>query len=106
MPENEAAEFRARYERHVQYVLDGDLTSALADMVQENLASVFQGVRTPAGNVTSLRIVDVRKEGDTWIGDTVYTTTDGPIGLRSIWESHDGTWLAAKLENFPAPKEA
>lgn len=102
----EARDFRARYERHVQFVLDGDIKSALADMVRENLPKVFEGVTVPAGNVVSLRVVDVRKEGGTWIGETVYTTADGPIGLRSIWEAHDGVWLAAALENFPAPEEA
>lgn len=102
----EAREFRARYERHVQFVLDGDLDSALADMVQENLPKVFEGITVPAGNVVSLRVVDVRKEGETWVGDTVYTTADGPIGLRSFWELRDGVWLAAALENFPVPQEA
>ncbi len=102
----EAADFRARYERHVQFVLEGDVRSALADMVQENLPRVFEGVTVPGKNVVSLRIADVRKEGGVWIGETVYTTTEGRIGLRSIWESHDGVWLAAALENFPVPEEA
>lgn len=103
---SEEAEFRARYERHVQFVLDGDINSALADMVQENLSKMFEGVTAPGGNVVATRIVDVRKEGDTWVGETVYTTEDGPIGLRSIWELRDGVWLAAALENFPVPQEA
>ncbi|ROO85285.1 hypothetical protein EDD29_2827 [Actinocorallia herbida] len=106
MAENEVAEFRARYERHTQFVLDGDLKSALADMVQENLPKVFEGVRTPGKGVSARRIVDVRREGDTWIGDTVYTTPEGLIGLRSIWELRDGVWLAAALANFPVPEEA
>lgn len=102
----EAREFRARYERHVQFVLDGDLTSALADMVQENMPKMFEGVAVPGGNVVSLRVLDVRKEGEAWVGDTVYVTEDGPIGLRSFWESRDGVWLAAALENFPVPQDA
>ncbi|GAB2857923.1 hypothetical protein GCM10022221_66920 [Actinocorallia aurea] len=104
--DNEAAEFRARYERHTQFVVDGDLKASLADMVQENIPAVFEGVRTPGKDVSARRIVDVRKEGDTWIGDTVYTTPGGPVGLRSIWELRDGVWLAAALENFPVPEEA
>ncbi len=47
-----------------------------------------------------VRIVDVRREGDTWVGETEYHTPEGRIGLRSIWEQHDGTWKAAALENF------
>ncbi|MFI0349998.1 hypothetical protein [Actinomadura sp. 9N407] len=96
-------DFRTRYERHVQYVLDGDFKSALAEMVQENIPQVFDGVTVPGSDVRSLRIVDVRKDGDTWVGETVYTTADGDIGLRSIWEERDGVWLAARLENFPVP---
>lgn len=95
------SDFRARYERHVQHVLDGDVRSALAEMVQENLPQVFDGVSVPGRTVHSARIVDVRREGDTWVGETVYTTPEGVIGLRSIWEEHDGVWLAARLENFP-----
>lgn len=96
----EAQEFRALYERHVQYVLDGDMKAALADMVRERVPQVFEGVTVPRGKVDSLRIVDVRREGDTWVGETEYHTPEGRIGLRSIWEQHDGTWKAAALENF------
>ncbi|GAA2454541.1 hypothetical protein GCM10010191_86880 [Actinomadura vinacea] len=95
------SDFRARYERHVQHVLKGDLKSALAEMVQENLPHVFDGVTVPGRTVHSLRIVDVRRDGEVWIGETVYVTPEGGIGLRSIWEEHDGVWLAARLENFP-----
>jgi hypothetical protein len=95
------SDFRARYERHVQHVLKGDVKSALAEMVQENLPQVFEGVTVPGRVVHSLRIVDVRREGGTWVGETVYTTPEGEIGLRSIWEEHGGEWLAARLENFP-----
>jgi hypothetical protein len=95
------SDFRARYEGHVRHVLDGDLKAALSEMVQENIPQVFEGVTVPGGDVKGARIVDVRKDGDTWVGDCVYTTADGDIGLRSIWEEHDGVWLAARLENFP-----
>ncbi|WP_026342579.1 hypothetical protein [Nocardia sp. BMG111209] len=95
-------DFRARYERHVGRVEAGDSRAALADMVPENLPAVFEGVRVPGRVVTAVRIVGVRAEGDTRIGEAVYTTPEGVIGLRSIWELRDGVWLAAALENFPA----
>lgn len=40
------------------------------------------------------------------VGETVYDMGDRSIGLRSIWEWHDGRWLAAALENFPTGSEA
>ncbi|GLZ13191.1 hypothetical protein Acsp04_34260 [Actinomadura sp. NBRC 104425] len=98
-------DFRALYERHVGYVASGDVRAALADMVQENMPAVFEGVRVPArGAVEGYEIRSVRAEGDRRIGETVYRTPDGPIGLRSIWELRDGEWKAAELENFP-PQE-
>ncbi|MFF9221909.1 hypothetical protein [Streptomyces viridosporus] len=96
----ESQEFYELYRRHVRYVLDGDVRASLADMVQENIPQVFQGVTVPRGKVDSLRIVDIRPEGDRWVGETVYDTPQGRIGLRSIWELHDGSWKAAALENF------
>ncbi|MEV5835914.1 hypothetical protein [Nocardia sp. NPDC052112] len=99
-------DFRARYERHVGHVVAGDTKSALAEMVPDNLATVFTGVEVPRGPVTEARVVDVRAEGDKRIGEAIYTTTDGVIGLRSIWENHDGVWLAATLENFPVEAES
>ncbi|MFE7419055.1 hypothetical protein [Rhodococcus sp. NPDC057529] len=95
-------DFRELYERHVGYVVSGDMKSALADMVQENLPAVFDGVTVPRGDVDGFEIKDVRADGDRRIGETVYTTPGGTIGLRSIWERHEGRWLAAALENFPA----
>ncbi|WP_067856149.1 hypothetical protein [Nocardia shimofusensis] len=94
-------EFRTRYEAHVHKVAAGDTAGALADMVPEKLATVFEGVTVPRGAVTAVRVRDVRADGDTRIGEAVYTTADSVIGLRSIWENHDGVWLAAALENFP-----
>ncbi|WP_040801086.1 hypothetical protein [Nocardia higoensis] len=94
-------EFRARYEAHVNKVAAGDTAGALADMVPARLATVFDGVTVPRGAVTAVEVRDVRAEGATHIGEAVYTTPDAVIGLRSIWENHDGVWLAAALENFP-----
>ncbi|MET7773213.1 hypothetical protein [Nocardia sp. NPDC005366] len=97
-----AEDFREVYERHVGHVVSGDMKAALADMVQENLATVFDGVTVPRAAVDGFEIKDVRAEGDLGIGETVYATPDGVIGLRSIWELRDGQWKAARLENFPA----
>ncbi|MFF3573674.1 hypothetical protein [Nocardia jiangxiensis] len=94
-------DFRELYERHVGTVADGNFKAALADMVQENIPAVFEGVTVPRGVVNSFRIQDVRAEDDKQIGETVYDTPDGVIGLRSIWELRDGVWKAAALENFP-----
>lgn len=99
-------DFRALYERHVGYVVSGDMKSAIADMVAENLPTVFDGVVVPRGAVDGHEIKDVRAEGDLRIGETVYNTPKGVIGLRSIWELHDGSWKAARLENFDAAGES
>ncbi|MFG1858277.1 hypothetical protein ACGFJT_41025 [Actinomadura geliboluensis] len=98
---DEAAQFRELYERHTGYVLAGDYKASLADMVQSVIPAVFEGVVVPRGKVLNRTIVDVRKEGHRWVGDTVYETPDGLIGLRSFWVLHEGVWRAAELENFP-----
>lgn len=95
-------EFRLAYERHVNYVVTGDTDAAIADMVQENIPAVFEGIQSPRKAVAAFEIKDVRAEGHLMIGETVYDTGRRLIGLRSIWENHDGRWLAARLENFPA----
>lgn len=94
-------DFRALYEQHVGYVHAGNMKAALADMVRENIPAVFEGVDNPREAPRGFEIKDVRAEGDLMIGETVYDMGDRFIGLRSIWELHDGRWLAAKLENFP-----
>lgn len=101
----EAQEFRQLYERHVNYLLQGNVEAALADMVQERIPDVFKGINVPY-KVNALKIIDVRREGDRWVGDTVYDTPKGHIGLRSFWDLHDGKWLAADLANFPVPDES
>ncbi|WP_067680068.1 hypothetical protein [Nocardia miyunensis] len=99
-------DFRELYERHVGKVASGDFKGALADMVQENIPAVFEGVTVPRGTVNSFRIQDVRAEGGKQIGETVYDTPKGVIGLRSIWELHEGVWKAAALQNFPVSGES
>ncbi|MFS2294265.1 hypothetical protein FHX41_3443 [Actinomadura hallensis] len=98
---DEATEFRELYERHTGYVVEGNVKASLADMVPSVVPAVFEGVVVPRGRATSRTILDVRKEGDRWVGDTVYETPDGPIGLRSYWIMHEGAWRAVELENFP-----
>lgn len=100
----EEIEFRERYERHVGYVLEGNVKASLADMVQEVIPAVFEGVTVPRGKVNSREIVAVYKKDDKWHGETIYDTPDGLIGLRSIWWWRDGQWLAAELENFPVDR--
>ncbi|MFT4126557.1 MAG: hypothetical protein QM662_10030 [Gordonia sp. (in: high G+C Gram-positive bacteria)] len=99
-------DFRALYERHVSHVTAGDMRAAIADMVRENLATVFDGVAVPRTAVEKAEIVGVYADGETRVGETVYHLTDGVIGLRSMWEQHDDRWLAARLENFPVPSDA
>lgn len=99
-------DFRALYEQHVGHVVAGNMKAALADMVQENIPQVFDGVDTPREAAQGFEIKDVRAEGDRMVGETVYDMGDRSIGLRSIWERHDGRWLAAALENFPTGSEA
>lgn len=99
----ELDEFRTMYERHVGYVVSGNTKAALAEMVQANLPTVFDGVDVPRTAVARFEIHDVRSEGDTMVGETIYDLGDRRIGLRSIWERHDGVWLAAVLQNFAVP---
>ena len=95
-------DFRARYEQHVRHVKSGDMKAAIADMVQANLATVFDGVQVPRAAVEKAEIVGVHADGDTLVGEAIYHLAAGPVGRRSIWENHDGQWLAVKLENFTA----
>lgn len=97
---SEVDEFRAVYERHVGYVVAGNMKAAIADMVPENVPAVFDGVETPRAAVDGHHIVEVRADGDRMIGEAVYEVGGSFIGLRSIWERRDGGWLAAELENF------
>ncbi|MBH0781047.1 hypothetical protein [Nocardia bovistercoris] len=94
-------DFAELYERHVGKVVSGDIGAALADIAEENLATAFDGVVVPRAAVDAFEIKNVRVEGGAGIGETVYQTADGPIGLRSIWETRDGRWKAVALENFP-----
>ena len=96
----EALRFRERYERHVGYVVAGDTAAAVADMLPGVMPAVYEGITVPR-DITGSTIVAVYKKAGTWYGETVYETESGPVGLRSVWWSHEGDWLAAELENFP-----
>lgn len=95
-------DFRAVYERHVNCVVAGDMQAVLADMATDNPPTVFDGISVPHGKIYKCEIKDIRAEGDKRIGETVYDTEHGGVGLRSIWELRDDSWKATALENFPA----
>jgi hypothetical protein len=99
-------QFQKRYERHVANVAQGNMKAALAEMVQANLPAVFDGVDVPRADVHRFEIQGVRADGNLMIGETIYDVDDRRIGLRSIWENHDGEWLAARLENFAVSESA
>ncbi|OZE93207.1 hypothetical protein CH299_27945 [Rhodococcus sp. 14-2686-1-2] len=96
------SEFAKIYERHVGYVVAGDLESSLADMDRDVIPAVFEGVHVPRSAVSAFKIKAIEADGDRRIGEAVYKTKKGIIGLRSIWQTYDGRWLAYALENFPA----
>ncbi|MBD0024469.1 hypothetical protein GII33_19875 [Gordonia pseudamarae] len=100
---NEIETFRGIYEKHVAGVAAGDMETVLADMVRANLPTVFDGVDIPRGSIETYEIIGVRADGEQMVGETVYRTKAGVIGLRSIWDRHDDRWLAAELANFPVP---
>ncbi|WP_068402981.1 hypothetical protein [Kribbia dieselivorans] len=103
-PANTAsAEFASTYTRHVDLVVAGNLKALLADMLPEKLPTVFEGINTPGKDVVSARIVSMATDGDRSVGEAVYTTESGVIGLRSGWGLVDGAWLADELENFEVP---
>ena len=97
-------EFGQLYARHVAGVAAGDNKAVLADMVQANLPTVLRRRRS-TGAIDSYEIVGIRADGDRMVGETIYRTASGVIGLRSIWERHGDSWLAAELANFLSPKE-
>ncbi|MBZ5735302.1 hypothetical protein K8Z61_12430 [Nocardioides sp. TRM66260-LWL] len=96
------AEFEAVYRRHVDLVVRGDTASVLADMDPAGLPGIFTGVQVPRGPVGSARILDMRLEGERAVGECVYVTESGSIGLRSGWR-HEGRWLADRLANIEPP---
>src|SRR3546814_4294001 len=71
----------------------------MADMDPASLPSVFEGVSATGGDVSSAPVVGVRPDGERAIGEAVYKTPAGAIGLRSGW-FHDATARKAdQLEN-------
>lgn len=93
-------DFETTYRRHVDGVVAGDMKSVLADMAPGSVPAVFVGVQVPREDVDGAEIVSVRVDGDRGVGEAVYTTPDGTIGLRSGWALVEGAWKADILENF------
>jgi len=92
--------FEQVYRRHVGLVVNQDMDGVLADMAPGSVPQVFAGVKTPRGPVQGGDIRRVTLEGKRAIGECVYLSSNGVIGLRSGW-AHDGvTWKADALENF------
>lgn len=97
---NDLNGFEEVYRNHVSLVQAGDLKGVMADMDPASLATVFEGVNVPRGEVTSARVVGANLDGERAVGEAIYSTPDGDIALRSGWR-HDGArWLADSLENF------
>jgi len=99
---DELAVFEQTYSHHVAMVKAGDLEGVMGDMHPPALATVFLGVDVPRGQVLSTEIRTMRVDSGRGVGECVYTTPVGRIGLRSGW-IHDGAaWKADSLENFDA----
>lgn len=96
----EPNEFEVTYRRHVGYVVSGDVASIMADMAPGAVPDVFAGVNVPRGEVSDATIRTVGVQGDRAVGECVYTTADGQIGLRSGWGFDGSAWKADVLENF------
>jgi hypothetical protein len=96
------AQFEKAYSRHVAMVQGGDLEGVMADMHPDALPTVFQGVDVPRGSVLAAEVRAVRVVDGRGIGECVYTTPRGRIGLRSGWTRVGAFWKADALENFDA----
>lgn len=92
--------FEPVYRDHVAKVVSGDLRGVMADMDPEVLAHVFEGVHVPRGRVSGAEVVSVSVTDGRGVGEAVYRTGDGVLGLRSGWVRRGGRWLADALENF------
>ena len=98
---DEATEFRELYERHTGYVVEGNVKASLADMVPSVVPAVFKGVVVPRGRATSRTILDVRKEGDRWVGDTVYETPRRPDRAALLLDHARGCLAGRGAEELP-----
>jgi len=96
----DATDFDAVYQRHVDAVVAGDLRTVMADMNPTVVPEVFEGVIVPKGDVTEARVIATVTNGAIGIGQAVYETPAGPIGLVSTWLLIDGSWKADELANF------
>ena len=94
------SEFETTYRRHVDGVVAGDMKAVLADMAPGTVPAVFEGIEVPGADVDGAEIRSIRVDGERGVGEAVYATPDGTIGLRSGWGLVDGAWKADMLENF------
>jgi hypothetical protein len=94
-------DFRKIYVGHVENAAAGRREATVADVLPASLPRLHEGVAGPRGAIEAYDIIDVRADGDRRIGETVYWTADGAVGLRSVWERHGGRCLVVRLENFP-----
>ncbi|MGY0540187.1 hypothetical protein ACW14X_21920 [Nocardioides sp. YJ-D4] len=95
-----APDFETIYRAHVDGVVAGDMKAVLADMAPGSVPAVFEGVQVPGAQVDGAEIRSAVVDGERGVGEAVYTTPDGTIGLRSGWGLVDGVWKADSLENF------
>jgi len=103
---DDVSAFELIYRDHVAKVVSGDLRAVMADMDPEALSRVFDGVDVPRGDVTSADVVSVSVADGRGVGEAVYRTAAGALGLRSGWIHRDGRWLSDSLENFEPAVEA
>lgn len=92
--------FQTIYREHVAMVVSGDLKGVMGDMDPAVVGTVFDGVIVPRGAVNAAEVISHAVDGDRAVGEAIYRTAEGSIGLRSGWRLADGRWLADHLENF------
>jgi hypothetical protein len=94
------SEFEQTYRRHVAMVQSGDVAGTLRDVLPTALPALLEGVTLPNGQVIATDIRRIAVDGDRAVGECVYTTAAGRVGLGSYWGYDGGQWLADKLENL------
>lgn len=99
-------DFEATYRRHVDGVVAGDMKAVLADMAPGSVPVVFNGVQVPGAQVDGAEIRSIVVDGERGVGEAVYATPDGAIGLRSGWGLVEGAWKADSLANFDPVSQA
>src|SRR3546814_2789494 len=78
----------------------------MADMDPASLPSVFEGVSVPGGDVSSAQVVGVRPDGERAIGEAVYQTPAGAIGLGPAGSHAGPPGRPVRLRTLRPPPEA